>query len=151
MQAPGMTDDDVRERFSAYHDRELPEAEHEAVRAALEANPALKKEYDGFCKMLGGLGALAEPAAPKAPSAEPEVDLLKGVQHRLHKRSAGRYYRDRWSRAAGIFPLEVVALLVLIALVVAYWAMTSISVRPVEPTPSTHGQAHVGRGASVGA
>lgn len=145
-----MTDDDVRERFSAYHDRELPAAEHEAVRAALEANPSLKKEYDGFCKMLGGLGGLAEPA-PASPSAEPEVDLLKGVQHRLHKRSAGRYYRDRWSRTAGTFPLEVIAALVLVVMVLMYWAMTSISVRPVEPAPSTHGQAHVGGGAAVGA
>ena len=60
--------------------------------------------------------------------------MLRGVQRKLHTRSGGRFYADRWSRAAGVFPLELLAALVLIALVVAYFAMTSISVTPVAPT-----------------
>ncbi len=134
MEAPGMTDDDVRDRFSAYHDRELAADEHERVRAALEASPALTKEYEDFCAMLAGLSNLAAPgdAAPPSlrPAGVPEVDLLAGVQRRIHKRSGGRFYRDRWSRAAGVFPLEWLAALVLVGLVVAYFAMTMVSVEP---------------------
>lgn len=128
-----MTDDEIRDLFSAYHDRELPQAQHEAVRDALEANPALMKEYQGFCAMLDGLSGLglkSEAPAQGSPEA-PAGDVLAGVQRKLHKRSGGRFYADRWSRAMGILPLELLAALVLIALIVAYFAMTSISVTPV--------------------
>lgn len=129
-----MTDDEVRDLFSAYHDRELSAEEHERVRAALEANPGLAKEYESFCEMLKGLSGLAVPDTTAAPPAlapdVPKVDLLGGVQKRIHKRSGGKFYRDRWSRTAGIFPLEIVAALVLLGLVVAYFAMTAISVAP---------------------
>ncbi|MBI5517041.1 MAG: hypothetical protein HY909_24880 [Deltaproteobacteria bacterium] len=121
-----LSDDELRERFSPYHDRELPQAEHDAVRDALEKNPALAREYKDFCAMLDGLGSLG---APKAPTP-----LLQGVQTKLHKRSGGRFYRDRWSRTAGLFPVELLAALLLIALVVAYFAMTSIQVRTPPPT-----------------
>lgn len=132
-----MTDDEVRDVFSPYRDRELDAEKSEAVRLALEANPALKKEYDSFCAMLEALGGMAEKSPPSTVSAvggAPKVDLLRGVQSRLHKRSKGRFYADRWSRVAGVFPLEVLAALVLVGLVAAYFAMTAISVQPSGPT-----------------
>jgi anti-sigma factor RsiW len=132
VSAEGLSDDAVRDLFSAYHDRELPEAQHDAVRAALEANPALQKEYAGFTAMLDGLSGLGlKSDAPTQPDSPPEV--LTGVQRKLHKRSGGRFYADRWSRVAGTLPLELLAAAVLVALVVAYFAMTSISVTPVAP------------------
>lgn len=139
-----MNDDEVRDLFSPYHDGELARDEHDRVRAALEANPALAKEYESFAAMLKDLSNLAVPASPEgAPPAlhakkpDAPVDLLEGVQKRLHARSKGKFYRDRWSRAAGIFPLEVIAALVLVALVVAYFAMTAISIEPAQaPQPS---------------
>ena len=125
-----LTDEQVRDLFSPYRDRELDPERAEAVRVALESSEALKKEYQGFCAMLDALTNMAEkPLDPKLPAA-PKVDLLVGVQTRLHKRSRGRFYADRWSRVAGIFPLEVLALLVLMGLVAAYFAMTAISVQP---------------------
>lgn len=137
-----LTDDEVRDLFSAYHDRELSPERSDAVRAALDANAALKREYDGFCKMLDGLSAMAaEAEAPPAgvaaakPEGTPAPDLLVGVQRRLQKRSGGKFYKDSWSRVAGIFPLELLATLVLIALVVAYVAMTMVSARPA-PSPA---------------
>ena len=36
MEAPGMTDDEVRDLFSAYHDRELPADQHERVAGPLQ-------------------------------------------------------------------------------------------------------------------
>lgn len=127
-----MTDDEIRDLFSAYHDRELSPAQHDAVRDALDANPALMAEYKDLCAMLDGLSGLG--AAPVAESVDaPKVDVLRGVQRKLHARSGGRFYADRWSRAAGVFPLEFLAALVLVALVIAYFAMTTISVTPISP------------------
>ncbi|MFO0628110.1 MAG: hypothetical protein U0325_21220 [Polyangiales bacterium] len=127
-----MSDDEIRDHFSAYHDRELSPAQHDAVRDALDANPALMAEYKDLCAMLDGLSGLG--AAPPAETADaPRTDVLRGVQRKLHTRSGGRFYADRWSRAAGVFPLEFLAALVLIALVVAYVAMTTISVTPISP------------------
>lgn len=127
-----MTDDEIRDLLSAYHDRELPPAQHEEVRAALERSPALMEEYRSLCAMLDGLSSLGAAPAERAADA-PAVNVLRGVQRKLHTRSGGRYYADRWSRAAGVFPLELLAALVLIALVIAYFAMTSISVTPIAP------------------
>lgn len=127
-----MTDDEIRDLFSAYHDRELTPAQHDAVRDALDANPALMAEYKDLCAMLDGLSGLGAAAVPPAADA-PAVDVLRGVQRKLHTRSGGRFYADRWSRAAGVFPLELLAALVLIALVIAYFAMTTISVTPLSP------------------
>lgn len=133
-----MTDDELRDLFSAYHDRELDPERSESVRVALEANPALHKEYKGFCAMVDGLQSMAagseRPEATATPATEqPSVDLLKGVQRRIHTRSGGKFYRDRWSRTAGVFPLEIFAAVLLVALVLAYFAMTSITVRPAQP------------------
>ncbi len=139
MQAPGVTlsADEVRDLFSAYHDRELSPERNEAVRAALAADPELDREYRAFCRMLDSLAAMAgdgpEPTVP-APTAAPAPDLLAGVQRRLHKRSGGRFYGDRWSRLAGLLPLEIIATLVLLALVIAYFGMTAVSPRPA-PVP----------------
>ena len=134
MEAPGMTDDEVRDLFSAYHDRELSAAQHDQVAKALEASPDLAKEYASFCALLVGLSSLAGPqdaeAAPAhtLPDEGARIDLLAGVQNRLNKRSAGKFYKDRWSRAAWIFPLEVLAAVVLLGLVLAYFAMTAVTI-----------------------
>ncbi len=147
MEAPGMTDDEVRDLFSAYHDRELTPEEHERVRVALEASPSLAKEYASFCELLKGLSNIAVPQdAGGAPAhtrrdEAPKVDLLSGVQSRLHKRSAGRFYSDRWSRVAGIFPLEILAVAVLLGLVAAYFAMTTVT---IESTPDHRGSDQTG-------
>src|SRR5207244_2482544 len=121
MEDPGvnLTDEEVRELFSAYHDRELPPGRTDAVRAAIEKSPDLRKEYDSFCRMLAGLSNIATGAESEV--ARTDVDVLAGVQTKLHKRSGGKFYRDRWSRTVGVFPLEVVALLVLVGLVLSYF------------------------------
>lgn len=135
MQTPRLTDDEARDLFSAYRDRELDPARSEAMRAHLEANPEIAAEYRGFCKMLDSLSAMAD-EAPAASEGAPKIDVLRGVQRKISVRSKGKFYGDRWSRVVGIVPLEVIAALVLIALVVAYFAMTTISVEPAPTTPT---------------
>ena len=133
-----MTDDEVRERFSAYHDRELPADEHERVRAALEASPALAQEYAAFGEMLGALTGV-DPAAPPAPprhAARGDDPIIAGVHRRLRVRSGGKFYADRWSRAAGIFPLELLAAILFVGLVVAYCALTMVSVESAGQAPA---------------
>ena len=56
-----LTDDEVRDLFSAYHDRELSLERSEAMRAALDANPALQREYNAFCRMLETVIRQGEP------------------------------------------------------------------------------------------
>lgn len=139
MEAPGvakLTDDEVRERFDAYTDGELPEAERAAVKARLEESPELAAEYarhQQFLQRLSNLGE-GDPVLAPAP-AEPAVDLLAGVQGKLHKRSGGRFYRTRFSRLAGLVPAELAVAAVLLVLLLAYLSMTSISgLRAAEPS-----------------
>jgi anti-sigma factor RsiW len=135
MEADGvtLTDEQVRARFSAYHEGELPPAEMAFVRQRLAQDRALATEYEQFQAMLTGLAALAQPGVPSASTDEPRVDLLAGVQQRLHTRSGGRFYRNRWSRAAGVRPLEAVAALVLLLLLLVWVGMNFVSgMRPAE-------------------
>ncbi len=140
MEADGLklSDDEVRERFSAYHDGELPADEAAAMRKRLDDSPALATEYERFTKMLSGLAGIGAPPADAKPGVEakePSLDLLEGVQKRLHKRSGGKFYGTKWSRWAGVRPLEAIAAVVLIVLLLAYLGMTYISgLRPAEPT-----------------
>lgn len=134
-----MTDDEVRELFSAYHDRELPAADHERVRAALAASPALAQEYAAFGAMLGALAGAdpaAAPPAPQSPAARGDDPIVAGVHRRLRARSGGKFYADRWSQTAGIVPLELLAALLLVGLVVAYCALTMVSVESAGQAPA---------------
>ncbi len=138
MQDSTLTDDDVRERFSAYHDRELSPAEHEAVRLAIEARAVLQDEYKGFCQMMErlnglGLGGITAPGVSQGLSPDvPRVDLLGGIHRKLHRRSGGKLFGDAWSRTTGIFPLEVIAAVVLVGMILAYVSLTWVSTRPVD-------------------
>lgn len=132
-----LSDDEARERFSAYHDGELSADEAARVRERLENSPALAREYERFSKLLAGLAAIGAPADNAKPgevAVEPGLDLLAGVQRSLHKRSGGKFYRTRGSRLAGVRPLEAIAAVVLLILAIAYLGMTYISgLRPADP------------------
>lgn len=126
METDGVTlsDQEVRERFSAYRDGELPPAEATAVRRRLEENKNLAEEYQRFCAMLSELSELSQTRPAHGKS---DVDLLAGVQQRLHRRSGGKFYRNRWSRTVGVMPIEAIAVLVLALLVLLYFGMTFVS------------------------
>ena len=111
-----LTDDEVRDLFSAYHDRELSPERTEAVRAALDASPPLQREYAAFGRMLDGLSAMAAAAeaplhgasAPKAadaPKDAPPPDLLGGVQRRLQKLVSDGVLAKRGARKNAVYTL----------------------------------------------
>jgi hypothetical protein len=53
-----------------------------------------------------------------------EVDLLSGVQRRIHERSRGRFYADGWSRRGGPTSTYVVtSLLMLVILLLVYFVL----------------------------
>jgi hypothetical protein len=93
------TADEIRDLFSAALEGELKAEEKAEFDAALGANAELKEEYEAFRTIFRGTAAIAETTDADTDLKEP--DLLKGVQERLHKRSKGRYYKDRFSRDAG--------------------------------------------------
>ena len=100
---------------------------------------------------LAGLNVDPDPnMKPGVAPASDKIDLLADVQKRLHKRSGGKFYRTRWSRWAGVMPLEAIAGVILLLLVLIYVGMTYISgLRPAgegtvvvpardSPTPPPH-------------
>ncbi len=172
-----LSDDDVRERFSAFHDGELSPDEAKVVRERIEADPTLSAEFEAFKKVMGGLAFLAahgshgspdggaQPRAsvvPEVASAvkgadtsakvaavaaskpveedaslvlpeDESVDLLPDLQATLHKRSGGKFYKNRATRVVGTRPIEAIAAVTLVLLVLAYVLMTYVSgLRPAE-------------------
>ena len=177
-----LSDDDVRERFSAFHDGELAPDEARQVRERIEGDPALRAEFDAFKRVMGGLAVLAAhgahgspdggaqpkasvdpavaallkaasadasgpqstvPAAKAAPDESPvlpedeEVDLLPNLQATIHKRSGGKFYKTRASRVVGTRPIEAIAAVTLVLLVLLWALSTFVSgLRPADgPAP----------------
>ena len=113
-----LTDEEVRARFSAYREGDLPDDEREAVRGVLDRSAALSDEYAKFCELLERLAGTG---------GEKPVDLLGGVQSRLHRRSAGRFYRTAAARKVGIVPIEIFVLVLLAVMVLAYVGMNHVA------------------------
>ena len=117
-----MTSDEARDLFPEALDDALDAAQLAAFKAALAADEVLRTEYQELRDVLGEAAAIAEADEAVAPS----VDLLRGVQTKLRKRSRGRYYRDRFSRDVGrsaqMWPL-VAASLMLIVLGAAWYIL----------------------------
>jgi anti-sigma factor RsiW len=153
-----LTDDDVRERFSALHEGELSPDEARAVRDRIAEDPKLTAEFEAFKRVMGGLAGLAshhdepvvvskpsEPTSPEAPESpeslvapeDEQVDLLGDLQQTLHKKSGGKFYKTRASRVVGTRPLEAAAVATLVVLLLAYVMLTFVSgLRPAEQAPS---------------
>lgn len=132
-----LSDDEVRARFSMYHDGELPEPEAAVVRKKLGESAQLAAEYDLFAKMLTGLAGLGNDVPTDAkPGVElvERVDLLGSIQQRIYKRSGGRFYKSRFARATGVLPLELFAAGVLVLLLIGYVCVTYVSsLEPAQP------------------
>jgi len=111
-----MSPDRARELFSDAYEGLLDAPTREAFDAALEADGALREEYEGFVALLREVRA----SARHTPA--PQVDLLAGVQGKLRRRSRGRYYRDRFAMKSGTgltTPLMITTVMALV--LVAAW------------------------------
>lgn len=123
-----LSTEDAEALFSAAYDRELDSSEQRAFDAALAEHPELAQRYRVFCQTLETLKG-SDPA-----KAVPAPDLLRGVQGRLRKRSAGRFYADRFSERAGWGMRQLLwtlllsaALLLLCWLAFALWGGVSVT------------------------
>jgi hypothetical protein len=56
-------------------------------------------------------------------------DLLAGVQRRIRKRSRGKFFADGWSTSQARIGYVLVALVTLLLVLVAYYALGPIEVR----------------------
>ena len=125
--------DQIRDLFSAALEGELAEAERSEFDAALAESTDLKEEYEAFRSLFRGTAAFA--STTEAETDEKEPALLRRVQERLHKRSRGRFYRDRFSRDAGGRSATWL-LLILIVLMVAIVIVSLQNIVVIESGPS---------------
>jgi anti-sigma factor RsiW len=88
-----MTREQACELFSPSVEGELDEASSRELRAALDADPELAREYEEFIATL----RLVREASGVAHAP----NLLPGVQRRLRVRSRGRFYADRFAERLG--------------------------------------------------
>jgi hypothetical protein len=65
----------------------------------------------------------AESGAPKD-----HPDLLRGVQKKLRQRSRGKFYADGWSTANTRLNYALVALVMLLIILVAYFALGPVGI-----------------------
>ena len=118
---------DLRDRFSEALEGELSAADKEAFDAALAADASLRDDFEAFRALFRGAAAIASDTDAETDEKPPA--LLAGVQKRLHKRSRGRFYRDRFSRdASGRGVPILLAILVLLILAVALLALQNMVV-----------------------
>jgi anti-sigma factor RsiW len=127
--------DEIRDLFSDALEGELAEADKKEFDAALAGDAALKEEYEAFRSLFRGTAAIAN--TTEAETDEKEPALLAGVQERLHKRSKGRFYRDRFSRDAGgrsaTWLLLILIVLMLAIVIVSLQNMVVIETGPSAP------------------
>ena len=64
----------------------------------------------------------------KAPAAVPPRELLGGVQRRIRTRSRGRFFADGWSTSSSRVNYALVAVIMLIIVGIAYFALGPLGV-----------------------
>lgn len=74
--ADALSDDQVRERFSAFHDGELSPDEAKIVRARLAESAQLAAEFEAFERVMGGLASLASHGSHDAPAPTPRAPVV---------------------------------------------------------------------------
>jgi len=123
MSESTITEDQIRERFSAAADGELEPADQAAFDQAMAADPGLAAEYLAFSETMKRLRVGASRTAP---------NLLPGVQQRLRTRSRGRFYADRFAERGGSGLTQPLLLaLVMLALFALGWVGMRLFDAPV--------------------
>jgi hypothetical protein len=73
--------------------------------------------------------ALVKRALSEDAIASDAPDLLRGVQRRIRRRSRGKFFADGWSTAQTRVGYVLVALLTLLLVALAYFALGPMDVR----------------------
>lgn len=101
--------------FSDLYEKSLPDARAREMEAHLAGCARCRAEYERFQSTMGALSGLNRVAAP------PDFD--DQVAATIHRRSAGRFFGRR--AFGDRIPFEIIALVALVAVVVAYWLIRS--------------------------
>lgn len=99
--------------FIAYLEDDLPEEERQEFRARLERDAQLRREFEDFADIMGGVQDLPFEFAPP--------DFVEQVQGRIRTRSKGRFFADNLLYGSRM-PYEAIAV-VMIAVMAAAWLL----------------------------
>jgi len=107
--------------MSKEHEENAPPNEPEASEASEVSEAELAEQERSMQALWGKAGGGAAGAAEDA--ARSEV-VLRGVQRKLRERSRGKFYGDGWSTSPLRASYGLVALIMLVILAVAYFALS---------------------------
>lgn len=102
---------EAAELFSAYHDGELPPADHERVEQHLAGCASCRADYERFRAALGAVSLLKQPA-PK--------DFEGAIKGQIRKRSRGRFFARPAPRITQ-WTLSIISLVTLLVTVLIYY------------------------------
>lgn len=120
----GLALDDERERmseqdalFNAYFEGDMTPEEREAFTAALDADDALRQDYDYFVDIMGGLRNMPLEFAPDT--------FVHDVQARIRTRSRGRFFAEShiYNLYRSRVPYEVIAIVMILVMAASYLLM----------------------------
>jgi hypothetical protein len=104
-----MTEEETKDALDAPPDDEPPPSD-----AELEAQEQAMRDLLAKAKVR-------EEPAPSAP-------ILPAVQRKIRKRSKGKFFADGWSTEASRVSYGLVAVLMLVVLAIAYFALGPVGV-----------------------
>ncbi|WP_394823973.1 hypothetical protein [Pendulispora albinea] len=102
-----MTDDPTPKPDAA----SAPES-HDSV-----SDAALDEQERSMRSLFASMSSMSAPDAPRPPL------LLPGVQRKLRERSRGKFFGDGWSTSPSRASYGVVALIMLLIIAIAYFAL----------------------------
>ena len=111
---PGLAEIDERDAlFIAFLEGDLPEERRAQFEAELDRDAELRREFDEFADIMGGVRELPFEFAPP--------DFVEQVQGRIRSRSKGRFFAENFLYNTRM-PYEAIAV-VMIAVMAAAWLL----------------------------
>lgn len=112
---PELADIDERDAlFIAYLEGDLSEDERREFRDELAADDELRRDFEQFEEIMGGMQSLPIEFAPP--------DFVERVEGRIRSRSKGRFFADSFLYTARI-PYEAIAVVMIIVMAAAWLLM----------------------------
>ncbi len=112
---PELSDIDERDAlFIAFLEGDLPEERREEFEAELDRDAQLRREFESFADIMGGVQSLPFEFAPP--------DFVDKVQGRIRKRSKGRFFAENFLYNTRV-PYEAIAVVMIIVMAAAWMLM----------------------------
>lgn len=114
---PELSEIDERDAlFIAFLEGDLPEDRREAFEVELERDAQLRRDFESFAEIMGGVQSLPFEFAPP--------DFVDKVQGRIRRRSKGRFFAENFLYSTRM-PYEAIAV-VMIAVMAAAWMLMGV-------------------------